>query len=75
MNDWPDMRYLTEEEVIELHLRIIKQTGGASGIRDVGVLQSAIVQPKMTFGGVDLYETIGQKIVSHTPRLFTIPLF
>lgn len=58
------MRYLTQEEVIELHLRIIKQTGGASGILDFGAFQSALAQPQMTFAGVDLYHTIGQKAAS-----------
>ena len=36
------MRYLTLIEVLELHRRIIKQFGGALGIRDIGLLESAI---------------------------------
>ena len=49
------MRYLTLIEVLELHRRIIEQSGGASGIRDIGLLESAIAHPRMTFGGEDLY--------------------
>lgn len=49
------MRYLTLIEVLELHRQIIEQSGGAFGIRDLGLLESAIAQPRMTFGGEDLY--------------------
>ena len=55
------MRYLTLGEVVDLHRRLLQATGGASGIRDFGVLESAIAQPKATFGGVDLYPTIVEK--------------
>ena len=55
------MRYLTLGEVIELHRRLLQVTGGAPDIRDFGVLESAIAQPKATFGGVDLYPTLVEK--------------
>ncbi|MCU0550844.1 MAG: Fic family protein [Leptolyngbya sp. Prado105] len=55
------MRYLTLAEVLELHRRIIEQSGGALGIRDVGLLESAIAQPRMTFGGDDLYLSLVEK--------------
>jgi death-on-curing protein len=55
------MRYLTLVEVLNLHCRIIEQSGGASGIRDLGLLESAIAQPRMTFGGEDLYRTYVDK--------------
>jgi death-on-curing protein len=45
------MRYLTLNEILELYRRIIEQSGGAMGIRDVGALESALAQPRMTFGG------------------------
>ncbi len=44
------MRYLALGEVVELHRRLLEATGGASGIRDFGALESAIAQPKATFG-------------------------
>jgi hypothetical protein len=31
-------------------------TGGAVGLRDLGALESALAQPKATFGGADLHE-------------------
>ena len=55
------MRYLTLGEVVELHRRLLEATGGAPGTRDVGALESAIAQPKATFGGVDLYPTLAEK--------------
>ncbi len=55
------MRYLTLNEVFELHHYLIKQYGGSEGIRDLGALESALAQPRMTFGGEDLYPTIVEK--------------
>ncbi|HEU6450561.1 MAG TPA: hypothetical protein VFT57_04015 [Gemmatimonadaceae bacterium] len=42
------VRYLTLAEVLELHRRVTAQTGGAWGVRDLGALESAIAQPRMT---------------------------
>lgn len=58
------MRYLTLIEVLELHRRIIEQSGGALGVRDFGLLESAIAQPRMTFGGEELYSSLIQKSVA-----------
>ncbi len=55
------MRYLTIEQVLKLHERVVQQTGGDSGIRDQGGLESAVAQPQMTFSGSDLYPTIVEK--------------
>jgi prophage maintenance system killer protein len=40
------MRYLTLGEVVDLHQQILKLTGGASGIRDLRLQESALAQPK-----------------------------
>jgi len=45
------MRYLTLGEVLEIYSRVIQQSGGELGIRDIGALESAIAQSRMTFGG------------------------
>ena len=55
------MRYLTLSEVITLHQRVLDQSGGGQGIRDLGGIQSAVAQPQMAFGGDDLYPTIESK--------------
>jgi death on curing protein len=55
------IRHLTLAEVIELHSGILEQVAGSGGIRDIGALESAIAQPRMTFGGAELYPTIIEK--------------
>jgi death-on-curing protein len=55
------VRYLTLAEVLELHRRVTAQTGGAWGVRDLGALESAIAQPRMTYAGEDLYATLVEK--------------
>ncbi|MFN7987564.1 MAG: type II toxin-antitoxin system death-on-curing family toxin [Thermoanaerobaculia bacterium] len=55
------MRYLTIAEVLYLHRMVIAQSGGSSGIRDLGGLESAIAQPQATFAGSDLYPDVGEK--------------
>lgn len=55
------MKYLTAEQVLFIHSRLIDETGGSHGIRDLGLLQSAIARPRATFGGEDLYSDIFHK--------------
>jgi death-on-curing protein len=55
------MRYLTAEEVLELHRMAIERSGGSYGIRDLGALESAVAQPQMTFGGQELYPNLVAK--------------
>ena len=55
------MRYLTVEEVLELHARLLEQSGGSEGVRGLGALASAVDQPRMTFSGEDLYPTVAEK--------------
>ena len=55
------MRHLTLGELIELHHRIIEQSGGADGVRDLGLAESALAQPQMSFGGTALYPTLAEK--------------
>jgi len=55
------MRYLTLGEVVALHRAVIESTGGAAGIRDLAGLESALAQPRATFGGSDLHATLPAK--------------
>jgi len=55
------MRYLTLEQVMDLHRLVIAQFGGTNGLRDLNALESAIAQPAMTFDAVDLYPTAAAK--------------
>ena len=51
------MRYLSLGEIVHLHQALLDQTGGAPGVRDLGPLESALAQPRATFGGTDLHQT------------------
>jgi len=55
------MRYLTLGEVVALHRRLMATTGGTSGIRALGLLESALAQPRASFGGDDLYPGVIDK--------------
>jgi len=55
------MRFLSLAEVLELHRLVIRPSGGSAGVRDLGALESAIAQPRMTFDQSDLYSTIEEK--------------
>ena len=62
------------EDVLLLHEFSIKDFGGASGIRDIGLLESAIARPFQTFGGEDLYPSpfdkaaaIGESLIGNHP--------
>ena len=49
------MDYLTLEEVLLMHARLIQRTGGSGGVRDMGPLESALARPQATFEGRDLH--------------------
>ena len=43
--------FLTLDQVLALHQRQLERFGGGSGLRDRGLLESAIAQPQASFGG------------------------
>lgn len=53
--DPAEVVYLTAVQVLFIHARLLAETGGAPGVRDLGPLESAIARPKATFDGQDLY--------------------
>ena len=55
------MRYLTVSEVIELYRQVMETSGGTVGILSIESLESAVAQPRVTFGGNELYPTIIEK--------------
>jgi death-on-curing protein len=55
------VRYLSLAEVLELHRRVVAGSGGATPVRDLGGLESAIAQPRATFGNEDLYPDVPSK--------------
>ena len=55
------MNYLTPEQALFIHYRMIEGTGGSHGIRDVTLLQSALARPLATFDKNNLYPDIFSK--------------
>jgi death on curing protein len=55
------MRYISVEEVEQLHQELVDQTGGLHGIRDHGLMESAVVQPLQQYAGIDLYPDVVAK--------------
>lgn len=55
------MHYLSLNELLELHRRVMEQSGGIAGIHSLDAIESALAQPQMTFGGEELYPTIVEK--------------
>lgn len=58
------MRYLTLNEVLEVHRQVVAQSGGAEGLMHLPALESALAQPQMTFDSADLYPTLADKAVA-----------
>lgn len=56
------MNLLTIDEVLELHRDQIEEHGGSHGIRDRGLLESAVAQQTQSFGGVELHSTLAEKV-------------
>ncbi|MGI6434496.1 MAG: type II toxin-antitoxin system death-on-curing family toxin [Syntrophomonadaceae bacterium] len=52
------MKRLTKAQVIKMHNLLIQETGGGEGIRNEGLLDSALNAPFQTFDGEDVYKTI-----------------
>lgn len=52
---------LTKEQVLMLHDQLIEATGGSKGIRDERMLESALMNPYQSFGGIELYPSIQAK--------------
>lgn len=62
------------EDVLILHEFSIQDFGGSSGVRDIGLLESAIARPFQTFGGEELYVSpfdkaaaLGESLIKNHP--------
>lgn len=55
------MKYLFPKQIVFLHERISEAIGGSHGLRDEGILTSAVYRPQATFGGEDLYPDVFSK--------------
>ena len=55
------MRYLTISEIIQLYRLVIERSGGTVGLFNIGLLESALAQPRAAFVGQELYPTVVDK--------------
>ncbi|MCL4377151.1 MAG: type II toxin-antitoxin system death-on-curing family toxin [Actinobacteria bacterium] len=53
--------YLSLDVVLAIHEEMVDKFGGSHGIRDLGLIQSAVAKPQSSFGGEDLYQSIFDK--------------
>ena len=51
----------TKNQILMLHSELIKVTGGSDGVRDIGLLESALDSPFQTYGEQELYPSIQAK--------------
>ncbi|MFM9265654.1 type II toxin-antitoxin system death-on-curing family toxin [Tychonema sp. BBK16] len=58
-------KFISLEEVLELHDDQISSFGGTPGVRDEGLLESALAQPQATFGGEYLHPTIAAQAAAY----------
>ena len=56
------MIWVSAEDVVLLHSRVIATTGGIDGIRDPSGLEAAVAAPLQSFGGQELFPTDVEKI-------------
>jgi len=59
------LQFLTVEDVKRLHDLSIARHGGSYGVRDQGLLESAVQMPEQTFGGTYLHLTLGAKAAAY----------
>jgi death-on-curing protein len=68
--------HISIEQIIEIHNRLLNQSGGSEGVRDMNLLDSAIMSPFQTFGGAELYPSLhsqaaqmGYQLINNHPFL------
>ena len=54
--------YFSKDDILHIHSKLIDDFGGSDGIRDEGMLESALNAPLQTFDSSDLYPTAVDKI-------------
>ncbi len=69
MRGIPSIHYLTAAQVLFIHDRLIAETGGSAGVRDLGLLAAAVARPQATFDGADLYPDLFTKAAAFMASL------
>jgi death-on-curing protein len=61
--------FVSIDEVLLLHALAILELGGAAGLRDLGLLESAIAQPQMAFQGQRLHHSLAEMAAAYAFHL------
>lgn len=59
------IRFISVEKTLQIHDILIESYGGSKGVRDHGLLLSALEMPKAAFGGEDLHPTLFDKAAAY----------
>ncbi len=69
-------KYLSEEDILLIHSRVVDETGGLHGVRDRHAIASVVGQPQQAVFGKELYATVflkaavyARNIIAHHPFL------
>ncbi len=53
-----EVRFVSWEQLLDIHRRCLEKHGGSDGMRDVGLVESALATPYASFGGQYLHEDL-----------------
>lgn len=63
--------FLSTDVVLKIHRRVIAEFGGDPGLRDRGLLESAVAMPQATFGGEYLHAGSAEQAAAYHFHLCT----
>jgi len=64
-----DPLFLTLDEVLQLHAEALEHFGGAAGVRDINLVESAIATPRQAFGGQYLHPDLASMAAAYLYHL------
>ncbi len=69
-----EFRFLSLEDVLELHEMQLESYGGATGVRDSGLLESAVMMAQASFGGEYVHKTVFEMAAAYAWKFWDVYL-
>lgn len=69
------MLYLSAEDILAVHDRVIEETGGSLGVREHGLLRSIAERPKTAFAGQEQFRDVFAKAAAYLEAIATYHVF
>ena len=69
------MKYLSAEDILAVHDRVVEETGGSLGVREHGLLRSIAERPKTSFDGVEQFPDVFTKAATYLESIATYHVF